>query len=868
MNALRILVAIIMCGLIGVGVYWMSGQESEGGYRIPVPTDGVVAEFQGEDEGHADRRREWIELMHRSDRGVDWRQVEMENAFRRHQVRRGLAVRGGGDEVFANGHLAGEWKELGSTDQAGSVINTLYDAANDEIYLISAGGSLWKGKRDGSEWTVVNQDLRFNEGVLEWIPKAGGRRMVAFIGRIPHYSDDDGQTWTAATGISYTDSWGAFHSPVVVADSGIIYVLAKKDYWSNIRLYRSADYGETYQWFGTMTTSNFDNYRMFSPQGSDEVFLLQRSSVDTRVYQIDHSQPALALLNKDETLTLGEARANLAGYVTDSVPTLFIYRQTPGENPGLYVSTNLGATWEKRGELPARPWGVGVYVTPSNPDVMFLGEVECYRSDDGGANWVRINQWWEYYDAPATMLHADMMHFAEFETANGNPFLLVSNHGGLSISENGGISMENIALSGLNVSQYYSLKSSPAAPYLFFGGSQDQGFQRGVTLGEGPFQMKQLISGDYGHIAFSKGGNRLWTVYPGGWVIVYDKLTDNGHSASWEMNSLNESVWIPPLHETGNPQEDAILMAGGHIDGSEGSHLVRLTYQSGSKQVTASQLDFDFRDASGGEVSAIEVSPFDSDHLYTATTNGRFFRSLDGGENWDQAVNFIPSGHYLYGQTILASPTVEGQIYLGGSGYDAPPVWVSEDNGETFVPMSDGLPSTLVFEMCADPDGQFLFAATEAGPFVYVIAEQNWFDLTGMAAPAQTYWSVQYIEGQSGGPDRVRFGTYGRGGWDLEIGDLTVKTETPVALTDGGWTAFPNPANEKTTLQYSGSNNHMVTHYEVIDRQGQRLFGSAVNTEVIGLTEIFLGDIPAGWYGIRLVNASGESVAVVPIIRR
>ena len=146
---------------------------------------------------------------------------------------------------MANGKVLGRWIEQGSVNQAGSVFDTEYDPIRDEIWLISAGGTLWRSPRDGSNWQVVHQGLRFSTGLLKFIPRPQGRRLLAFVERIPHYSDDDGLTWQAANGINYTTRDGNFYKPTVLQNA--IYVLAKATYSARIILYKSTDQGETYQ---------------------------------------------------------------------------------------------------------------------------------------------------------------------------------------------------------------------------------------------------------------------------------------------------------------------------------------------------------------------------------------------------------------------------------------------------------------------------------------------------------------------------------------------------------------------------------------------------------------------------------------------
>ena len=79
--------------------------------------------------------------------------------------------------------------------------------------------------------------------------------------------------------------------------------------------------------------------------------------------------------------------------------------------------------------------------------------------------------------------------------------------------------------------------------------------------------------------------------------------------------------------------------------------------------------------------------------------------------------------------------------------------------------MNNGLPSTLVFQLAGTPNDIILFAATEIGPYAYSRNENEWFLLSGISAPDQTYWTVDYIPEIN----TARFGTYGRGIWDFVL---------------------------------------------------------------------------------------------------
>jgi len=84
--------------------------------------------------------------------------------------------------------------------------------------------------------------------------------------------------------------------------------------------------------------------------------------------------------------------------------------------------------------------------------------------------------------------------------------------------------------------------------------------------------------------------------------------------------------------------------------------------------------------------------------------------------------------------------------------------------------LNEGLPNTLVFELVGTPDDAYFFAATEIGPYVYIVEDGEWTDLGGISAPDQTYWSVEYIPELN----TARFGTYGRGIWDFIMNDESI----------------------------------------------------------------------------------------------
>src|SRR5438874_8522499 len=230
---------------------------------------------------------------------------------------------------------------------------------------------------------------------------------------------------------------------------------------------------------------------------------------------------------------------------------------------------------------------------------------------------------------------------------------------------------ENITLTGIGTSQYYSVLTSRQSPYYIYGGTQDQGYQRTQDNAGGPLGMSQTISGHYGHLTSSNNGKSTWCDYPG-FAMLYANAETSTQNAEWKFTGTN-ALWMPPI--TSDPVNPlaAYIASGG--SGSE-SFIYHLMSSGGN--VTATPLSYDF---SGGNanrnVSAIAFSPLDNTRMYAATNDGEFFYSANTGQTWTQPNIKAPGGHYFYGSVILPSAKVKGTLWIAGSGYSNPAVYIS-----------------------------------------------------------------------------------------------------------------------------------------------------------------------------------------------
>ncbi len=818
---------------------------------FPQPT----GKSQTEDQENQINRAKWMAAMHKSAPNVSWKSIEAENQHHLRTMLRSSQLRQtcGEENEFADGLIRAYWQEVGSKNLAGSILDIDYFQERDEIWVLSAGGSIWKRSRTQNDWQVINQDRRFDRGLLKRIRFGRQFRLLAFTEKKLHYSDNGGLDWQTSQSSFYERGSDHYFAHPTISEGGSDYVafLGKGSYWDNLQVLISTDRGQTLRPIHSFNSFDVDEFDLVAVPNTDQILLLRKdpSSSLLLVYSINFEEGTIDLINPTTNFKAGINPLDVQIMFGDQGPQLYYYKKEQGgASPNLYLSNSEFTSWQEIGTMPQTPWESTFYHSELYPNQLFFGEVEAYRSIDRGESWEKINDWWDYYQDINGALHADIMDIQAFSTAEDLPFYLVSNHGGISISYDGLQTFENIGRSDLLVSQYYSVRTHPINPEIVYTGSQDQGLQKSNTPFRGnDFQnFQQTISGDYGHLQFTNQGAHLWASYPGGGVYYVDDTNFGQVVATYDLESQDETVWLAPIQASPYPEDNAVYMAGGNVTGGGGSYLIRMEYD-GAGEIEATQQNPDFLfEAIDGTISAIALPPNDPNYWYLATTNGRFFYSHDAGKSWSQTLNFLPRGNYLYGQTIEVSKYNPQHVYLGGSGYSNPAVFFSEDGGQNFIDLNEGLPSTLVYDLAFNEEETLLFAATEAGPYVFVMREQKWYPLHNGCNPVQTYWSVEYVPQN----DMVRFGTYGRGIWDLHITGTLLTSTKEAKQASMEVDLFPNPVQDQLAINLGESEGQ----YLLTNANGQALQNGQLQ---FGQNQIDFSSLPAGIYLLQIRTKKG-----------
>jgi photosystem II stability/assembly factor-like uncharacterized protein len=674
---------------------------------------------------------------------VDALEVERENGRRLMAERRERALA----PPTPADPAAARWVERGSENQAGRMHVARHSIDGGALVAGSALGGVWRGDLGGGDWTPLGDGLYGGAHWLEVLgPDSPGGPEVLMAatdwGQV-HRSADDGLTWTSPSGLDglYQVRRLLFDS----SDGSTLYLMAA-DYWNGSWLLRSQDGGLSFSRLRTLSGYWGD---VWSPRDGSP-----------GLYMVDQNQLLRSNDQGDSWTELGRigASGNTAEIVGSEAgaPRLWVAGRDAEGNALLFRSDDAGSSFDS-GQSISDYWSA-LNASMEDPDLFAFGGVELHITRDGGASWGLLNAWWDYYEAPAIRLHADMMGVDVLPGEEGELWY-ISTDGGLYVSEDRLGSVQNLSLTGLRVSQYYSTLTSREEPSQVAAGAQDQGYQITLDLemSGDRYNFDQVLSGDYGHLSSTGGTHDLvYSVYPG-FVLIH---AGRGGAATLfyaDFPAGESMAWLPPVvaHPT---EEESFFLAA--------RHLYRYDRVSRDTWEFTLWSDEDFAREEGEYLSALTFSPTDPERAWAATNLGHLYWSEDGGQTWTLSEDGGPDAHYFYGTALLASHSDPDLLWVGGSGYGEPAVYQSEDGGRTWEAHGEGLPSTLVYSLCESPDGDgTLLAGTETSAWRRERGESSWINATGLAAPLTIYWSCETLWHEN----TIRFGTYGRGIWDYQL---------------------------------------------------------------------------------------------------
>jgi photosystem II stability/assembly factor-like uncharacterized protein len=789
------------------------------------------------------RSEQWVETIHKAALGDDWRAIEA--ASLAEMIRR--------DGLASNRDLQGTWVERGPSNVPGRITDVDIDFENGHIYALSDHGIVFKSSDlSASEWTPQNDRFPLGLDVASQLEVFDGGNLVScgFIKAINawgvFYSEDSGNTWLPSSGLSDLEIMGLRR---MLKDGNHVYLFTQEyaaaqgsDFY---KVYKSTDFGHSFNQLYSSAIPSGDGWR----HSRSDMWISNNTDNPHFYLSLEDS---LFVVNKNT----GERSFNslitnsefgyhlLSGQETNGVVELRAY-SSQGDLGKFYAWNSSSNAWVFQGELSewwlSQPFGANSFTCSiENPDVLYFGGILTSKSEDGGQTWTTMD-----LDPTGSyaLYHGDVPKcFSTVDPDSGQEVMLIGTDGGLYKLDEPTQHFEQLSIPGLNCTQMYKMVSRQADPGTMYIGTQDNGYSH-TTNGNDQQEAVEFTmqwGGDVSNIATGDGGETFWLWWLGDGCNYQNGPADDGFVSNWSPYDVNGEVpyWEAPIWIS-NHFPDRCYTAG-YINGTDGSHILKLTAQPG--QLCASeQLGYDFQAELNGVITALAISPLDSNYFYVATDNGYFCESIDGGQTWSNTL----VSNSMYPRAILPSKINLGEVWMIGSGYSNSPVFHSENNGVSWSALNEGLPSCIAEAIVTNDDESLIFLATSIGPFVLESGTGEWNDLSQGVAPLVHYMDVEFISSMN----TVRFATYARGIWDYQI-DNEVSINELAENSDA--LVFPNPCRDFFEIKFNNQLSPMS--FLIYGMDGKVIRTGRLNSSY---QRINTQDLHPGSYYIKLIP-SGE----------
>jgi photosystem II stability/assembly factor-like uncharacterized protein len=710
------------------------------------------------------------------------------------------------------------WESLGPGNIGGRTRSLLIHPDDPTIiYTGGISGGIWKTTNGGEHWQPLTDTIsNIAIGCMAMQP---GNPEVIYAGTGEGYfreevrgtslplrgagifrTTDGGATWSRLGSTANQD----FHwvNDIIFSqrNPSIIYAATRSGVWL------SSDSGETWEQILATTVkggcldlalrSDLARDWLFASCGTFEQAAVYRAKLPGGEWEMVLSDPGmgrtyLAIAPSDQRTIYALSASNNPGHYNQGLHAVF--RSTSGGNAGTWrarisntdpeslstmlLSNALGRYYEEEcGGDTSFHYNLGWYtnviaVDPVNPETVWAGGVDLYRSDDGGRSWGLAGYYWAF--GFRTYIHADQHAIAFHPNFNGstNQTLLVANDGGVfrTINARAAVSSSHpsaicdpaqadISWAALNhnlgITQFYH-----GAPFAhgtrFLGGTQDNGTIMG-SFALGSDDWWSILGSDGGYVAVDPNNSQI--IYAEAQRFDFHKSTDQGQSFFPAREGVNDTfLFITPfVLDPNNPRR---LWTGGR-------RLWRTDNAAVSWQAASTYLsNIDL-------VSALAVAPGDSNRVVVGLNGGWIARNdqaltADATSSW-QSVQ--PRSGYV--SWLAHDPSDLDIVYATYAGFGGSHVWQSRDGGATWSERdgsgAGSLPDIPVHCIVVDPEHpNRLFLGTDLGVFTSVDRGQTWaVEVTGFANTVTE--SLALTENIQGNQLLFAF-THGRGAWRVEL---------------------------------------------------------------------------------------------------
>jgi hypothetical protein len=612
--------------------------------------------------------------------------IALEQTLRRQQT---LAQNG----TFARGALSrARWTNRGPNNVGGrsrAILVDISDSTRKTVFVASATGGLWKTTditavkpvwKLVDDWSAalaissIVQDL--NNPKIMYLG-TGDVAAGDAPGKGVMKSTDGGTTWTLLAATT-TGGFNKCSALSINPANGDVFVSTIDN-----GLHRSSDAGATWnKVLGSGVAGFAANTTWRVQQVGNTIFAATSNNVYKSTSNGDvGSWTSLSTINNG--FPTGLSRMEMA-VAPSNANIIYLVGNQNGIGSAVYTTIDGGANWRATPRLSWRDGGgaasiadftrgqawydLSLAVSPTNPNVAYVGGVDLFRTVDGGSSWSQVSSW---TGANYPYVHADHHGFT-FEPGNGSVGY-VGCDGGLFRVTN---AETNFAYSGKNdnyiTTLLYSCAIHPTAGTNYYlAGAQDNGSHQISTGGVAP--SRSVLGGD-GFYCFINQNNpnyQIVSLYNG----AFSLSTNAGSSFSGGTNSRGKFLTPCDLDNATN-----IFYAQ-----SNANDLWRWNLAT-NQAVAVDVSNVALSNGTSSVVSHIGSDPNMPNRIYVGTTGGQLYR-IDDAHNGTSLTAVAVGGGF--GGNVSSIDVQRGNanhLLLTVSSYGARnSIWESRDAGNTWI---------------------------------------------------------------------------------------------------------------------------------------------------------------------------------------
>jgi photosystem II stability/assembly factor-like uncharacterized protein len=765
----------------------------------------------------------------------------------------------------------GQWTSLGPGNIGGRTRTLVIHPDSPHIlYAAGVSGGIWKSTSEGASWAPLDDMLpnlavstlamdpfqpdTIYAGTGEGFGNVGSVRGAGIL-----RTTDGGQSWTLLESTRQNSNF-YFVNKIVISrkDTKRIYAATGTGVW------RSLDGGQ--RWEQSLDRTNLalgcQDLAIRTDLEEDVLFASCRANPQGAIWRNRNANGdgqwehvfTISFMNRTSLAIAPSRQGTIYALIASSEPGTC--PTNPGPHPpgpcyrdgmlGVYRSLENGepGSWEPRTRntdenrlntvllsnpllffrdvcsggtksFSSQGWYDNVIaVDPLNPERVWAGGIDTFRSEDGGVNWGIASYWW----APGAAQYAHADHhaivFHPLYDGNENQVVYVTNDGGIQRTENalaavatgpqaacnpsnGSVRWTELN-NNLGVTQFYHGSAYPGG-HLYFGGTQDNGTLRGADA-DGHDGWREIQGGDGGYTA----------IHPADPRILYASLTRLSLRKSLDgrtfrsvtsgitESSANFSFITPFVMDPGDPER---LWIGGRS-------LWRTSNGASSWTRASPELP-------ASAITAIAVSPADPNRVLVGNREGFIYRSHEALTANEETV-WRPArprtGNVSWIAFDPADPNVAYATYSTFNSANDNHVYRTDDGGVNWRPLDGSgdraIPDIPVHAILPDPHNpRTLYIGTDLGVFVSLDAGESWAK-EDSGFPHTTVESLSIL--RTGEGAFLHAFTHGRGAWRVWLGPgepcrYSIGTERIEAPVAGG--TFTIEVGAGAGCRWSGLSN-------------------------------------------------------------